>query len=103
MPDTPFDCFSHSVSFQSFPELHSKAERLRQAVQSHKTMQECETDGVLFATDNNNESSNPSTSEPLVSREDQTSESLKLVDFLWWGREKQKSLPPVRFDASKST
>lgn len=63
-------------------------------------MQECETDGVLFATDNNNQSSDSS---PSASREDQMPESLKLVDFLWWGREKQKSLPPVRFDASKNT
>lgn len=66
-------------------------------------MQECETDGVLFATDNNNQSSGSSLSQPSVSCEDQTPESLKLVNFLWWGREKQKSLPPVRFDASKST
>lgn len=92
-----------SVSLQSFPEIHSKADRLRQAVHSHKAMQECETDGVLFATDNNNKSLNLSSSEPLVSHEDQTSESLQLVDFLWWGRDKRKSHPPVRFDAAQNT
>lgn len=86
--------------FQSFPELHGKADRLRQAVQSHKAMQECETDGVLFATDSNDKSSNSS---PLVLHDDQTSESLNLVEFKWWGSDKRKSNPPQRYDASKNT
>ena len=88
--------------FQSFPELHSKADRLCQAVQSREAMKECETDGVLFATENNNKSLNSSSAEPRVLQDDETSESLKLVDFLWWGGEKRKSHPPVRFDASKN-
>lgn len=88
---------------KSFPELHSKAERLRQAVHSHQAMQECETDGVLFALENKNETLNSSSTEPAVMRDEENTETLKLVDFLWWGGEKRRSRPPVRFDASLNT
>lgn len=66
-------------------------------------MQECETDGILFETDDNNKSLSLSSSEPLVSHEDESSESLQLVDFMWWGSQKRKSRPPVKFDAVQNT
>lgn len=97
----PIKYFLPPVSFQSFPEIHSKADRLRQAVQSHEAMQECETDGILFETDD--KSLSLSSSEPLVSHEDESSESLQLVDFMWWGSQKRKSRPPVKFDAVQNT
>lgn len=95
--------FSFLFSFQSFPELHSKAERLQQAVHSRQAMQECETDGVLFALENKNETLNSSSTEPTVLQDDESTEKLKMVDFLWWGGERRRSRPPVRFDASQNT
>ncbi|CAH3128220.1 unnamed protein product [Pocillopora meandrina] len=88
---------------KSFPELHSKAERLQQAVHSRQAMQECETDGVLFALENKNETLNSSSTEPTVLQDDESTEKLKMVDFLWWGGERRRSRPPVRFDASQNT
>jgi len=86
---------------QSFPELHSKVDRLQQVVQSHKSMSKSETDAVLFGRDSNSNNMHASCVEALVSQDNQPSGSLNSMDFMWWGGSKRKSQPPQRFDASK--
>ena len=88
---------------QSFPELHSKADRLQQVVQSHKAMQKSETDAVLFGRESESEGAQTSSRDTSISHGDQHIGSINSMDFMWWGGPKRKSKPPGRFNASNNS
>ena len=104
-----FKCFSNGhrsflwLFLQSFPELSSKADRLQQVVQSHKTMQKSETDAVLFGRQSDSDAAQTSSKDTSILHGDQHSGSLNSMDFMWWGGPKRKSQPPERFGASKNS